>query len=65
MENSTEQIEKKTRVSIKNIDALFVAIEKAFEKSDVISLVKGSKNEVFVVPELPPYDEYEDGDDGI
>jgi len=42
-----------------------MAIEKAFEKSDVISLVKDSKDEVYVIPELPPYDEYEDGDDGI
>ena len=38
-----------------------MAIEKAFEKSDVVSLVKGSKDEVFIVPELPPsFDEEDD-----
>jgi hypothetical protein len=62
MESYTKHRKKKTRVSIKNIDALFTAIEKAFENSDVVSLVKGSKDEVFIVPELPLNDEYEDDD---
>lgn len=55
MENTINT--SRAKILINDKDALFAAIRQALKTSDVVSIVRCGKSEVFVVPGSPPEDE--------